>query len=87
MEVVQGQILRQCRSLSEQLGQTGCNSWDNCNETNQPTYDGIVISIKSSPGFRSMKSTMLSPSLTAPKSSTTRAESRVLHVLTSSLLK
>lgn len=61
-------------------------------ETNQSTYDRIVVvvvvdSIESSPGFRSMKSTMLSPSLTAPKSSTTRAELRTLHVLTSSLLK
>lgn len=57
--------------------------------SNQSAHDRIVlaVSMKSSPGFRSMKSTMLSPSLTAPKSSTTRAESRALHVFTSSLLK
>lgn len=34
-----------------------------------------------------MKSTTLGPSLTAPKSSTTRGELRTLHALTSSRLK
>lgn len=53
-----------------------------------PHYDRVfvLLLILTLPGFKSMKSTTFSPSLTAPKSSTTRGEFRVLHVLTSSLL-
>lgn len=48
---------------------------------------GVYCWLWSLPGFRSMKSTTLGPSLTAPNSSTTRGELRRLHVLASSLLK